>query len=1105
MSLNTSWRIANSPDVLQGILADAYGVSLGSWRKSGATYSTTAHSGLKIRCVKGVWLVKDFSMGTIGDDKARTVKNLLFHVYSLRTNQDAADKLAALTGVNVKITEGVSHHRSDRELPPKALGFYYPNTNPNGASLKKYAEETVYGNWDTPIGQSVLYYVRHKTQADFAFIKKWIRPILRITQNERVYNYTEKQFAYAVFEGQNARIFRPHLKAKGFDKMPLQDLGNYVFGFGNLPDDTNHCKLLCIVGGEHDCIAFNAAYNRFGWYAVTQGSETRNLPKELVKLLRKRCKRLVTFFDNDLAGGNGMDKQAREHGLQGIDLGSFVNNKDVFTNCTFDVNGKNRMLNDICDVLNTEGGMLSLKKMIDRELTTKRVVQSSPYRPTFSSVFHTPINNYLGDTEGAYLQLKNQIYLNPKLVLQSPTGTGKTYLMLYRFANDPAFFKQLGIERIIYLCPTNALGQQQADKHKIPFLTSLRHEDASEVTHSRVIAATFDQVSKMPKSWQDTSLFIVDEFHTLTSEFSYRAKTMRCLLKFLESSKYVLGITATPNLAFIKHLNYALCIAEFVNVAQAQKINVHPILLEKGGAKDVLTDVERRRDARRVTVLKFDDFELLKSYEQILIEKYGASAVTLISSKQDATSVNNVHYQSLMKTDRVGEKIQFVLCTKFLEAGVNFEFPAEIFYIFPQATGSLLQALARPRIDRENRVNLAVDAFVYIAKGEHRNKTKLAELETRFTAFTNGEAYELPTALNDHNYNLQSAIKNHQRLCAAFNAQREAKGQDDYVKTNDFPMFLNPDTNTYEVDVLRIFSEKESELQGILRGDVVAFFAELKSVNPHVSVQPLEIISLDKDDAVRNVLTQSHADTIAQQTAIAAYLTEEATKTAALTVAYFDSKNTETRLKIETHLGRKPLPHEAESARQRLGKLADGQNIILSVVSPYLQLIEMARHVKYANGVQPIKAADIERKLPEILRGYDVFTNQLERLAQRLTDDREKTMTRENAPTLFAGRVSNALRAEVFKYRADRREFSTPDLFRLFNTAVQKAAESLGMKTSYPIRDFKVVLRRFEALFDVDCSEKNKYRIGAEITAKNILGCHRNETNVLTTLPNKET
>ena len=112
------------------------------------------------------------------------------------------------------------------------------------------------------------------------------------------------------------------------------------------------------------------------------------------------------------------DKQAREHGLQSIDLASFVNNKDVFTGCQFDVNNQNLTLNDVCDVLNTEGAVWNLKKLIDRELTTKSMVYTSAYRPVFSNVFQTPIDNYLGDTEGAYLQFKNQIWLSQKGLLR---------------------------------------------------------------------------------------------------------------------------------------------------------------------------------------------------------------------------------------------------------------------------------------------------------------------------------------------------------------------------------------------------------------------------------------------------------------------------------------------------------------------------------------------------------------------------------------------------------------------------------------------------------------------------------------------------------------
>jgi hypothetical protein len=69
----------------------------------------------------------------------------------------------------------------------------------------------------------------------------------------------------------------------------------------------------------------------------------------------------------------------------------------------------------------------------------------------------------------------------------------------------------------------------------------------------------------------------------------------------------------------------------------------------------------------------------------------------------------------------------------------------------------------------------------------------------------------------------------------------------------------------------------------------------------------------------------------------------------------------------------------------------------------------------------------------------------------------------------------------------------------LYNTAVQKAGESLCLKKHYHDQSFDVVLRRFKALFTVDCSEKDKYKIGAEITAKNIFGCQRSGLKHLTT------
>lgn len=1100
MTQNASWQIANDPDVFKRILADAYGVSNSSWRKQGASYSTTLHSGLKISCVNGKWLVKDFSMATLGDDRSRAAKSLLFHAYNLRTNQEAIEKLAVLTGVNV---EQEAYQSQSRELIPQPLGSYYPNTNTTNRPLKTHYDKIVYDSWDSNYGQVILHFLKQKTKADFDTIRKCCRPILRTSRNGKISHYTDHVFAYAVFEGVNVRIFCPSKKSLGFGKMPLQDNGNYLFGFSNLPINKEDCKVLLIVGGEHDCIAFNHAYNHRGWYAVTQGSETRNLAKELVTLLKTRCLRLVTLFDNDDAGNKSMEKQAQEHGLQGIDLATYVNNKDHFQGCKFDVNGRNRTLNDICDVLNTEGGKRGFKKMIVRELRTKKVAQIVPYRPTFSNVFHTPIKEYLCDTDLSYLQLKNHLWLIQKLILQSPTGSGKTYLILHRWANDPAFFEKMGIERIVYLCPTKSLGQQQAHKHGIPFLSSLEKVNTTEIAKSKVIAATFDQVKKLPKEWTITSLFVVDEFHTLTSEFDYRAETMRRLLSLIKSAKNVLGITATPNLSLVKHLNYGLGVAEFEKKEKAQKINITPIFLKKGGAKDVLADIEKRRDKEKITVIKFDDVDLLNSYKEKLIKKHGESAVTLISSKTEAMSVNNAHYQSLMKTGRVGEEAKIVLCTKSLESGVNFEFPAEIFYVFPLSTSSLLQMLTRPRINRQLDINLEVNAFVYMPKGAYRTNHDLTDLTTRFEAFTSGESHELALEIQNHKSDLRSALESSKKLCDAFNILPEGHNTNDYLKVNDFHIVLNNETNVYEVDELRIFHEKEVELQRLLRDDVVAFFAELKAVNPNVHIQALEIVCLEKDEEIREVLKEHDKQSAIQKEEIVTYLGDVNTENAALTITYFAAKNKETRQKIEKKLGYIPLPTEVESVRQRLDIKTEDTSPFLSVGLQYLNLLEIVKRIKYKNGVQPIKTSDIQENLPQILRGYEKTLSRLERLSQRLTADRETVMTRENGPTILAGRISNEIRKQIFKYRADRRVFSKTELFTIYNTAVQTAMESLKLKKSYSARNFKEVINRIEALFEVNCEEKKRYRIGTEITAKNVWTCQSKEVNDLTALTNE--
>lgn len=292
-------------------------------------------------------------------------------------------------------------------------------------------------------------------------------------------------------------------------------------------------------------------------------------------------------------------------------------------------------------------------------------------------------------------------------------------------------------------------------------------------------------------------------------------------------------------------------------------------------------------------------------------------------------------------------------------------------------------------------------------------------------------------------------------------------------------------------------------MQRLLRDDVVAFFAELKAVNPNAHIQALEVTCLEKDEEIREVLKENDKASNIQKGEIAAYFGDVNTENVALTISYGAAKNKESRQKIEKKLGQIPLPNETESARQSLDITTEDTSPFLSVGLQYVNLLEITKRIKYKNGIHPIKTTDIQENLPQILRGYEKVILRLERLSQRLTADRETVMTRENAPTILAGRISNAIREQIFKHRADRRIFSKTELFIIYNTAVQTAIESIQLKRSYPARNFKEVINRLEVLFEVNCDEKKRYHIGTEITAKNVLGCQSKEVNDLTTLTEK--
>ena len=1066
---------ANSVETIQAILSDAYGIQLTKWRKSGNSYHVQGIDGLNIFSNNGNFFIKDFSGATIGSDATTNAFGLVKLAYNL-TGKDAAEKLSKFTGKSLEYVEG---NTAPQERTPPTQSFILPNTG----EYKNYFESVEYCDFSTEYGKSVFEYCANKTKANESFIRQFYRPITATTKDGNRTEYNANKLAFAVIEGQQAKIFRPYLKSKKYDKLPLKMGKNWLFGFSNLP---LQCEYIFLLGGENDTVSFNSAFNSFGWYAVTKGGEGYKYEPQLITLLQAKCKAVFSLFDNDKTGGANMEKQAKEHGLQSIDLATYINDPSVFQGCNFDEYCTNLTVNDVCDFIHHLGSN-TLKNVIKAEIRTKKIESVLPYRPTFASVWKTELLQYLGDIPSEYNLLKEYITTGKKLVLSSPTGTGKTTAFLNQIANDSNFLIKLGIERIVYFVHTNSIGEQQAKAYKIPFLTSLFKENNDEINQSKVIAATYDQAHKIPSHWFNNTLFICDEIHTLISEFSYRAATMRNGLELLKSSKYFVGITATPNREFIKRLGLSYCVSSYKDNSKAQKLDFKPILIKKGSAKDLLKDILLRRNKSKKTVVIHNNFNELKAFETILKQEFNQDAVTLISSKYDEYHKENQEYESLKNTGEVSAKTEFILTTKFLETGVNFEFEAEIFCIYPESTASLLQGVARPRFDRKTGINSVVTCFVYL-----KTEANKEAVQMRFKAFLEGKGYNVPSETETHLSDLKTAFENAENVCKVWNNEQYTTTEDERKKNaNSFGVFFNEKTRLWDVDELAILSKAESNLQGILKKDIVSFFAEIQAFNENANIQDIDILTLKKDEDVREAHAEVKAEKEQNILTIAGKLSNYSTKNDVLLLAYAQSHTKTLKDNIKNILQYSPTKPELQAVKNRLPNTDGGE--ACAVVSKYLEVLEAANMVQYANRTKPISKHDIDTNFVSIIQDFDLIKGRLIRLSERLLHDRG-VKDRRGIDSYYNGKISNAIRKQVFEVTTKNHHKKTclnkRQMINIFNTALRSVYLDMNIKKAPSEKNFDIVRQTFLELFNIETKRTKNgfvYKIGDEITAKNAL------------------
>lgn len=705
---------SNNADFFIQILSDVYGISTGSWTQKGSTYHCKAKDckGLKIHKVQNVWIVKDFSGQTLASGQSGLAAfKFVESAYKL-TGREIWEKIAQLLKVEISDSDSTSEtvqRAYVAPVKPTRTTPYIPNA---GDEVKLHHCGVTYAeNLTSNYSKTCFEYIAKKLSIS---VKKAMslgiyKPVLRKTvESEKgMYEitYSLENFAYALKEGENERIFNPTNPKKGFRKLPLQTVfsesrQNYVFGYAALP---THCDYIFLVEGENDCAAFNAHFNCLGWYAVTVGGVSQNVDKELITLLKERCKTVFVMYDNDKAGESGMQRIEQEHGLQAIRIARYVNHKYEYVNHNFDENGINTTLNDVCDCLK-EIGTSTFQSIVYTEITlllekeNKVIsVEETPVTPVkkidglvwercvervnkaalqflesnnidlenctiletamkhgFTPVLDTDKSvTILEGNEGEYFTdtlARNNMRFEVDKRYVLTVGSGKTYTASGYAAER---------NKTVITVPTQNLALQYKSKYGASAYYQKNKRDENFTDFTSTPYASLHELSKK-KNLQDFNL-IFDESHNFTSSY-YMIEQLRKAAKEVENYKSFTQLTATDLFNFDKRLD--LDVIKVVAPRKAKKVQ---ILRAKNELYMLAQLVQKAvKKGEKCVIFLNDTGNKLSKLKHFLECMEGV--VTLDSDKKDTDL-----FQSIIKKNVLPENVNILIATSVIKEGNDID------------------------------------------------------------------------------------------------------------------------------------------------------------------------------------------------------------------------------------------------------------------------------------------------------------------------------------------------------------------------------------------------------------------------------------------------
>ncbi|NJL15219.1 MAG: DEAD/DEAH box helicase family protein [Microscillaceae bacterium] len=455
--------------------------------------------------------------------------------------------------------------------------------------------------------------------------------------------------------GQAKTVFLPSLAPA---RIHIHPEYSYAFGLNTL--DKNQPALLC--AGEPDCLALKAA----GYNAFTLGDERSQLPTYVLEKLgwteTQLPARLRILYDTDFTGLQNARRIAHHYGLTRLSLPKLAQQKHR--------SQPKPAQNDLCDYLQQYGWDEAIQICLSeqRHETQDYVLENIPV---------IEVKQYLHEQSrllGAFLEK------HPKIQLEAPAGTGKTYTLLTDLPREAQKPLLLAVPFTIQVAQI-----EQEYARNVPQMVCYGHLQGQNTAEELqgwgpkvgwVTVCTYDRIetvfAQMQATYGDNIIVAIDESHLLTSEYAYRTPAIHRVLQTCAQAKQVILLSATPDYAYCRFHGFRLL---RFHRQKNPSITVQPIDYEGEAKQALLTLLSQSRHnlpREKTCVIRLNNKVLAKAIARVLIEMghYQKAEIDFVFSEKRVGS-HTPSKKAIIEKSSIPATVKLLFVTACFDCGIN--------------------------------------------------------------------------------------------------------------------------------------------------------------------------------------------------------------------------------------------------------------------------------------------------------------------------------------------------------------------------------------------------------------------------------------------------